>query len=122
SDHRDIVAGAGDEERQEQTAVLAPLKPTALQEEVAAAGRKTTVLCVAGRGSLDEAAAAMLGHLLGRSGIAARIVPREAAAAANLFRLDAEGIQMACLSYLEPGDLSNARYLVRRLRRKLPGV
>jgi hypothetical protein len=64
----------------------------------------------------------MLGQLLGNSGIAARIVPREAAVAANLFRLDAEGIQMACLSYLEPGDLTNARYLVRRLRRKMPGV
>jgi hypothetical protein len=72
--------------------------------------------------SLDEAAAAMPGQLLGNSGIAARIVPREAAVAANLFRLDAEGIQMACLSYLEPGDLTNARYLVRRLRRKMPGV
>jgi hypothetical protein len=27
---------------------------------------------------------------------------------------------MACLSYLEPGSFNNARYLVRRLRRRLP--
>jgi len=27
---------------------------------------------------------------------------------------------MACLSYLEAGGLTSARYLVRRLRRKLP--
>jgi hypothetical protein len=30
------------------------------------------------------------------------------------------GVQMACLSYLEPGSFTNARYLVRRLRRRLP--
>jgi hypothetical protein len=29
------------------------------------------------------------------------------------------GAQLACLSYLEPGGFTNARYLVRRLRRKL---
>jgi hypothetical protein len=27
---------------------------------------------------------------------------------------------LACLSYLEPGSFTNARYLVRRLRRRLP--
>jgi hypothetical protein len=27
---------------------------------------------------------------------------------------------MACLSYLEPGSFTNPRYLVRRLRRRLP--
>jgi hypothetical protein len=30
------------------------------------------------------------------------------------------GAQIACLSYLEPGGFTNARNLVRRLRRKLP--
>jgi hypothetical protein len=40
--------------------------------------------------------------------------------AANLDRLDVTGVQMACLCYLEPGTFGNARYLVRRLRRKLP--
>ena len=30
------------------------------------------------------------------------------------------GVQMAYLSYLEPSSFTNARYLVRRLRRRLP--
>ena len=30
------------------------------------------------------------------------------------------GVQIACLSYLEPGSVANGRYLVRRLRRRLP--
>jgi hypothetical protein len=80
----------------------------------------TAVLCVAGRGSLDEASAAMLAQLLQKHGIGARVVPSEAVSVANLFRLDVTGVQMAFLCYLEPGSFSNPCYLVRRLRRKLP--
>ena len=78
------------------------------------------MLCVAGRGSLDEAAAAMLAQLLEKHGIGARVVPPEAVSVANVVRLDVTGVQMVCLSYLEPGSFANARYLVRRLRRRLP--
>jgi predicted PurR-regulated permease PerM len=78
------------------------------------------VLCIAGRGSLDEAAAAMLAQLLERQQIGARLVASAAVSVANMFRLDVTGIQVACLSYLEPGGFTHARYLVRRLRRKLP--
>jgi predicted PurR-regulated permease PerM len=84
--------------------------------------RRTTVLCVAGRGSLDEAAAAMLAQLLAKHGVGARVVPSMAVSVANLPRLDVAGVQIACLSYLEPGSFTNARYLVRRLRRRLPQV
>ena len=53
-------------------------------------------------------------------GIGARVVSRAAVSAANLDQLDVSGVQTACLCYLEPGSFGNARYLVRRLRRKLP--
>ena len=79
-------------------------------------------MCVAGRGSLDEAAAAMLGQLLERQGIIARVVPSEAAATEHIFRLEVTDVEMVCLSYLEPGGFTSARYLVRRLRRRLPSV
>ena len=82
--------------------------------------RERAVMCVAGRGSLDEVAAAMLAQLLGKHGIGTFVVPSDAVSAARLPRLDTTGVQLACLSYLEPGGFSNARYLVRRLRRKLP--
>jgi predicted PurR-regulated permease PerM len=82
--------------------------------------QETAVLCVAGRGSLDEASAAMLAQLLQKHGIGARVVPSEEVSVPNLFRLDVTGAQMAILCYLEPGSFSNPCYLVRRLRRKLP--
>lgn len=78
------------------------------------------MLCIAGRGSLDEASAAMLAQILEKHGIAARVVPSAGVSVANLFRLDVTGVQMACLCYLEPGSFTNPRYLVQRLRLRLP--
>jgi predicted PurR-regulated permease PerM len=92
------------------------------QEKVHRAWRGKTVLCVAGRGSLDEAAAAMLGQLLEKQGIAARVVPSDAVATENIFKLDVTDVDMVCLSYLEAGGFTNARYLARRLRRTLPNA
>jgi hypothetical protein len=32
------------------------------------------------------------------------------------------GVQIVCVSYLEPGTYKNARYQVRRLRKRAPGT
>jgi predicted PurR-regulated permease PerM len=106
----------------EPATTAATPSPILSEEELSPAWRKGAVMCIAGRGSLDEAAAAMLAQLLERHGIGAQVVASDAASAANLFALDATGVQLACLSYLEPGGFTNARYLARRLRRKLPGA
>jgi predicted PurR-regulated permease PerM len=98
----------------------APMAPVLSDAELAPSWRGKPVLCVAGRGSLDEASAAMLAQLLEKHGIGSRVVPREAVSARHLDQLDVVGVQMACLCYLEPGTFANARYLVRRLRRRLP--
>jgi predicted PurR-regulated permease PerM len=116
SDHDDASSPALEEGATEVASLPSVLSP----EEPAPGWRESAVLCVAGRGSLDEAAAAMLAQLLEQRGIGARVVPSEAVSVANLFRLDVTGVQLACLSYLEPGSFTNARYLVRRLRRRLP--
>ena len=113
SDHEDAVATPDTEGE----SGVAPVLSAA---ELAQSWRGKPVLCVAGRGSLDEASAAMLAQLLEMHGIGARVVPREAVSARHLDQLDVTGVQMACLCYLEPGTFANARYLVRRLRRRLP--
>jgi hypothetical protein len=94
--------------------------PTLSAEELAPNWRGTPVLCVAGRGSLDEASAAMLAQLVQKHGIGARVVPAASVSPPNLFALDVADVQMAYLCYLEPGSFTNPHYLVRRLRRKLP--
>jgi len=78
------------------------------------------VLCVAGRSPLDEAAAIMLGQLTTAHGLPARVEGSEALSTANLFRLETSGVAIVCLVYMDASAPAHMRYLVRRLRRKLP--
>ena len=96
----------------------------------AGAGRRTAArglarrgadLCIAGRGPLDEAAATMLAQLLHKHGLGARVVPHEAVSRASIIGLDTKGVAMVCVSYLEiTGNPAHLRYLLRRLRQKVP--
>ena len=81
------------------------------------------VLCIAGRGPLDEPVAAMLAQLLGKHGLGARVVPHDAVSRSAIGQLEVEGVTMLCVSYLHlEGSLSHLRYLIRRLRQRVPGV
>ena len=81
----------------------------------------TPVLCIAGRGPLDEAGSSMLAQLLRKHGLGARAVPHDAVSRSNLPALDMIGVAMICISYLEiAGTPAHLRYLIRRLRRKAP--
>jgi hypothetical protein len=78
------------------------------------------VLCIAGRTPLDEAAAVMFAHLCNVHGLAARVEGSEALSTGNIFRLEAKGVALVCLSYLDTTNAARIRYAVRRVRRKLP--
>jgi predicted PurR-regulated permease PerM len=81
------------------------------------------VLCIAGRGPLDEAAASMLSQLLHKSGLTARVLSHEAVSRMRIGALDGQGVAMVCLCYLEIGGTpSHLRYLLRRLRQRLPNA
>jgi predicted PurR-regulated permease PerM len=93
-----------------------------IQDQLAPEWRtEAPVLCIAGRGPLDEAASSMLAQLLGKHGLGARVTSYEAASRDRINTLDVEGVAMVCISYLElSGAPSHLRYLVRRVRRRLP--
>jgi predicted PurR-regulated permease PerM len=79
------------------------------------------VLCVAGRGPLDDGVAAMLAQLLRKHGFGARTLPFSAVSRAQIAMLDAPNARMICVSYLElSGAPSHLRYLLRRLRQRFP--
>jgi hypothetical protein len=84
--------------------------------------QQSPVLCVAGRNLLDEAAALLLVDLLGRCGIGSRLISADEVSSANIQNLNSSGVQMICLSYLEPGSGTNAHYLMKRLRRQVSGA
>ena len=101
-----------------------PPEGSAREHETLAArycGRRPEVLCLAGKGPLDEAASAMLAQLLGKHGLGARTAPHEASSREAMASLDVSDVTMVCISYLDiSGAPSHLRYLIRRLRRKLP--
>ena len=81
----------------------------------------SAVICIAGRGPLDEAAAAMLVQLLGKHGMRAYLVSYDEVSREKIGLLDVTGAAMACISYLDiSGNPAHLRYLMRRLRQRLP--
>ncbi len=79
------------------------------------------ILCIAGRGPLDEAAAAMLAQLLGKHGMTGREIGFDDVSREQIATLDVANVAMACISYLDVrGNPAHLRYLVRRLRDRLP--
>ena len=81
-----------------------------------AAAERITVLCIGARNRLDEAAAAMLTHLLIRQGLGAMTVPCRDVAGRNLSRLPRQDVALICLSYVNPRATQHAHRLSRRLR------
>ncbi len=80
------------------------------------------VLCVAGPGRLDEAAAALLAQAMTRKGLSSRVVPFDRTLPANLPRLDFSGVQIACFCCLDPRDYAGLRQMVRRVRPRAASV
>jgi len=95
--------------------------PVLSDSELAPAFRgDVPVLCIAGQGPLDEAAATMLAQLLRKHGLNVRVEGADALSTQSIFRLDTEGVALVCLCYLDGGSPAHMRYAVRRIRRKLP--
>jgi hypothetical protein len=75
------------------------------------------VLCVAGRGPLDETVCAMLAQLLGKHGLNARVAPHGTASRTAIANFDAANVAMVCICSPDMvGNASHLRYLLRRIR------
>jgi AI-2E family transporter len=110
---------------QAERGIAKPPPPTAGPRELLPVWRtEEPVLCLAGRGPLDEAASAMLAQLLGKHELGAKVAPHDAASRDRIAFLEVEGLAMVCMSYLEiSGNPAHLRYLIRRLRARFtPGT
>ncbi|SFV03621.1 Predicted PurR-regulated permease PerM [Methylobacterium sp. 174MFSha1.1] len=117
-----LLSGRQDEEMPCEAAPAVPDAPAPdqLPEEWR---REGAVLCVAGRGPLDEAASMMLAQLLDKHGFGTRVVPFEAVSRSEIASLDASAARMICISYLEiSGKPAHLRYLIQRVRRRAPAA
>ena len=63
----------------------------------------------------------MLAQLLRKHGLGAKVVSHQAVSRGGIGELDVTGVAMICVSYLELlGNNSHLRYLLRRLRQRVP--
>ena len=117
------VAGA---ERAERRVDVVPAPNPAIDQAAPLApgwDHECPVLCVAGRGELDEAAALMMAQLIRKHGIGARVLANDAVSRGGIDRFPTDGVAMICISYLEiTGKQTHLRYLLRRLRARLPNA
>jgi predicted PurR-regulated permease PerM len=80
------------------------------------------ILCIAARTDLDEAAGVMFAGLCKAHGLECRTEGAQTLSTAKMFQLDASGIEIVCLAYLDTSSPAHMRFAVRRLRRKLPNA
>ena len=81
-----------------------------------------TVLCVSGRGAIDQAAALLLVHLLDRNGVAAQLGPDEGIRGLNVVPAAKQAVTIVCISYVGLARTSHVRFVTRRLRRAFPAA
>jgi AI-2E family transporter len=81
------------------------------------------VLCIGGRGPFDGVVVEMFAQLLQKHAIGARLLSREAVSRALIGSLDTREVAMVFIGYLErAGSPAELRYVVRRIRSRLPGT
>ena len=80
-------------------------------------GSGKTVLCVGGRGELDNAAMAMFAQVLTSQGATSRPVDHSAVDPLRIKSLDISNVDAVVVGYLNSKSTIHARYLVRRLKR-----
>ena len=105
------VDGSGKEQTLPERALPAKIEPGLEWQD-------RPILCAGGRGNLDDVAAAILAQLLGRCGIGTRVASYQAIATGTYATLDMSGVQIVCLSYMNPDSIAHARFAARRLRRR----
>lgn len=88
----------------------------------ARADDRPDVLCIAGRNELDRATAEMIGQVLREAGVATRVLPPVVVTQDALGQIDLAGIDVVCISYLAAQPQVYARYVVRKLKRRVPNI
>jgi hypothetical protein len=64
----------------------------------------------------------MVAEVLGEHGVGVRVLPPITVSQDAIGQLDLSGVEVACISYLHPQPQVFARYVCRRLKRRLPNL
>jgi hypothetical protein len=110
---------ADEEENEEETALEVAPKTEAEQE--LPDGRGLSILCIGGRGGLDDAAAAMLSQVLEVRGATATTASHSDHTPRN-WPLPINGVDTAIVTFLNGNSKARARQIIRRLKRLKPAL
>ena len=84
---------------------------------------KAQLRCIAARTPLDEASATMLAQLLRSQGLAAEAISKETVSRTGIGRFESDCAVVICICFIDvSGSTSALRFLVRRLRQRLPSA
>ncbi len=132
-EHEDVAPAPGDaddgaaappaaEQIIPRTAPLTRVAPAV--DDLAPAWRgDDAVLCMGGRGPLDDAGATMLAQLARKHGLGAKVIMHEALSRSAIGTLELGRVGAICISYAEAtGSPAHLRFLLRRLRQRAPGA
>jgi predicted PurR-regulated permease PerM len=108
-----------DGEKTAATTEVAPLPAAGIEKPVAVA---PSVLCVGGRGPIDQAAAALLVQVLGLAGTVATLGEVEGTVKLAAVRDLHPTVATICVSYVATARIAQVRFMVRRLRRTFPAA
>ena len=100
----------------------ATAEPAETPDVPATARPPATVLCIAGRTPIDQAACSILVQLLARQNIPTRVAGPDALSIHGAPRISAEGISAICIFYLGRQSPAVVRYSVRRLKKRFPEI
>ncbi|MCW6507920.1 AI-2E family transporter [Lichenifustis flavocetrariae] len=78
------------------------------------------VLCIGGRGPLDDCAASILAQVLSERGMGARAESYAALSKGSIGQLDVASARLICLSCLDGTSSAYLRFAIRRIRRHAP--
>ncbi len=120
---RDAVCGVVDDLDGHVDATGDDGETAEVETDAAADTERPVILCMGGRGPLDDAAAAMLAQLLRRNGAEVRLLSHEAVSRTAIATLDTGDASVLCLSYFEAtGSAAHLRFMLRRLRQRAPAA
>jgi hypothetical protein len=130
SDYDDVDPEEKDDQPDETEKVI-PLKSgrqanakstgeTRVEEALSA---RKSVVCVAARGRLEEAAGMMLAQILSKHTLKAEVVKPQSVSRSQIDQLHCVDAAVICICYIDTRDsTSQLRYLIRRLRQRVPSA
>jgi predicted PurR-regulated permease PerM len=85
--------------------------------------RDGSIVCLPGRGQLDDLAATMAVQVLAAAGFGARLEPNMVLGSAGEMPAALAVARLCCLSAIEDGNTaSGIRYFIRRMQKRMPGA